>query len=751
MDKVWQLKSLYVENVFCYEKMEFNFNKDTTALVVGNNRDDFGADSNGSGKSSLLDSITWTLWGKVPRTGDFSNIVLRRGQDTSTARLILVDQFDNEVKIERSQGVKSNLSFMYRDKSDVAYTDLSLRTKSLTQKDINKFFGFHQDKGFEDYLSQVCFSASSSKGFLSSDISPMERQRVLERFLGIEIIDAAIELVKLDAKDIDAEVMKLDNSISVLKDLLKEYNVEELVSDLEKFKVLIASEKSKLSVIKNCRDFVNGIKGRLSDSYMAYKNYGFELNKHLDICQSTYDKLGNLKGDNKEFVTTREMWEANIDNYKALENKYNELSSKLKDLHIEVSNKKIVSNGISNVIGNLSNEVESYRIQIESSQLCPNCKKPLMVFRGGIQLNDIDSLKNKIDEITIDIKEKSKELQNIDSEISDIDARIFDITASISDVNFDLNKLKNLKAQYDKFGDLLGRISSLEKTIERLDIEYKSLVARRDTAKSVYEKIQIEIAFEYNDYIKSLTDKNAFEFSKVDYTMLAADIDDLSSIISSIDADIAKFDKNIWGMQSSLDSAEASLAKYRDYSDRINEFNEELTNKTSFKIKYDYWLKTFPEIKKITLNTFMPYLQNKVNQYLEGLGVVQRIKFLTDSEGASGNIKSGFVIKVFDGHTWANFNSYSGGESSRILIAAGVAQRDISIERSNKNGLGFILVDELLDKIDASGISCFFNMIKSVPGQKLIITHTKSDDIAVDVDEIIQVTKYNGISFAKRV
>ena len=80
-------------NNFCgYEKAKIDFNefKDNRILIIGENRDEEGADSNGSGKSTVLEAICWALSGKTSRRGSISvTDVIGPFADYVSVRLLL--------------------------------------------------------------------------------------------------------------------------------------------------------------------------------------------------------------------------------------------------------------------------------------------------------------------------------------------------------------------------------------------------------------------------------------------------------------------------------------------------------------------------------------------------------------------------------------------------------------------------------------------------------------------------------------
>ena len=74
-------KHVHIENFMSFKEEDINFNKNGYTLVRGiNNNPDDSADSNGSGKSSLFESIMWGLCGETVRgTKDVCNMFTDNG------------------------------------------------------------------------------------------------------------------------------------------------------------------------------------------------------------------------------------------------------------------------------------------------------------------------------------------------------------------------------------------------------------------------------------------------------------------------------------------------------------------------------------------------------------------------------------------------------------------------------------------------------------------------------------------------
>jgi len=68
---MWIPKKLSLYNFLSYREQEFEFVNGQATLIRGINKDDDGQESNGSGKSSLIEAISYSLLGSsLKKTND---------------------------------------------------------------------------------------------------------------------------------------------------------------------------------------------------------------------------------------------------------------------------------------------------------------------------------------------------------------------------------------------------------------------------------------------------------------------------------------------------------------------------------------------------------------------------------------------------------------------------------------------------------------------------------------------------------
>src|ERR1035437_3161299 len=92
-----RIKQLRIENFMAIANIDIELDKPGMNLVLGRNLDDARFDSNGSGKSSIFEAMTWGLFGELLRPLT-SEEIIRNGTSKVTVE-VLVDPEDGGEKV----------------------------------------------------------------------------------------------------------------------------------------------------------------------------------------------------------------------------------------------------------------------------------------------------------------------------------------------------------------------------------------------------------------------------------------------------------------------------------------------------------------------------------------------------------------------------------------------------------------------------------------------------------------------------
>ena len=171
-----------------------NFNKGNT-LIVG---------ENGDGKSAILDSLFFALFGKSIRKGNNDSLVNRRNKKD----LVVHCEFEiNGTSYTIYRGLKPKIFKIFIDgeerKSDASVYD--------TQEYVEHVLGMNQDS----FRQIVMLAITDFTPFMK--LNPSQRRKVIEQILDIEIFGELNKLIRGDFSEVKKQLNYIDHEIDLIK------------------------------------------------------------------------------------------------------------------------------------------------------------------------------------------------------------------------------------------------------------------------------------------------------------------------------------------------------------------------------------------------------------------------------------------------------------------------------------------------------------------------------------------------------
>lgn len=141
-------------------------------------------------------------------------------------------------------------------------------------------------------------------------------------------------------------------------------------------------------------------------------------------------------------------------------------------------------------------------------------------------------------------------------------------------------------------------------------------------------------------------------------------------------------------------------------------------------------------IRKAIISQTLPYMNQRLNHYLDKLGLPHEVRFLADLE-----VEITLLGREYD------FEQISAGEANRLILALSWAFRDVWENINHR--LNLLMIDELVDShMDAQGIDNALEVLKKVAqdDNKHIFIISHKDEIMSRVNKILLVQKENGFT-----
>lgn len=444
-------KKVTLHNFLSFGDAEVNLDDSSYTLVSGiNNCKSDLAKSNGSGKSSLWESIIWVLTGDTIR--GTKDVVNRYGKDGTFVELIFnIDK--NNYRIIRYKdysniGTNLKIYFNGEDKSGKGIRDT--------------------EKLLEEYLPDINSSLLGSVIILGQGLpqrftnnTPSGRKEVLEK---LSKSDFMIEDIKV----------KLSNRKQFLN------------NELRKYQDLILEEESKKSVYeKQLVNLLNEKENLIPEDFDSIMS---SLNNRINENESISNSLLTQISDKNLEITL------NRDTYKNKEKEYEVSKSNLiKEFNLNLQPIIKEETDIQIQIKTLSQEIT----KLESiKDICPTCGQKL----PDVHKVDTTNLRNKLNEYNVkfeEIKLRKKEQQEKD-----------DLTFDETNNSY-IKQLEELDIKYNSLykdlSELNNKQSIVKSDIYNDKLELDKIKIRKDNYENKIKTIDKDLE-EANNQINLLKD-----------------------------------------------------------------------------------------------------------------------------------------------------------------------------------------------------------------------------------------------------
>lgn len=218
--------SCHATNFASYEELKFDFTKQGLTLVQG---------ATGSGKSTLCDLVSWTLFGRSAKDGTVDEIRRWNSEETTSACLTL-DLKDKRVAIFRTRAPNDLYFYAYEDCKEAVQT----RGKDLndTQKLINTLLGFDHAL----YQAAAYFHEFSQTGqfFIATAKS---RRALCEQLVDLSLPKLLQTNVSEETKALEKQTQEHENKIQLYADRIRQLERHDYKEKADNFE----TDKSKVS------------------------------------------------------------------------------------------------------------------------------------------------------------------------------------------------------------------------------------------------------------------------------------------------------------------------------------------------------------------------------------------------------------------------------------------------------------------------------------------------------------------------
>jgi exonuclease SbcC len=246
---MWLPKKLTLVNFISHLKTEFEFKQNATTMIQGVNLDDDCQESNGSGKSGIIEGTVFGITGDSFRKVRAVDLIYN-GADESLVSIELFNTISNKT-LTIIRNIKK------RGSSEVKVFIDNIEQVKSSVNEYNKFILELLDISKEDLMNYFVVSKEKYQSFLLTTDS--KKKEIISRFSNSNLIDGVDKLIEKDLKEFETAINNLQNNFSKIEGEVSVYK-EQLENQQGKSQFEQNKKNQIDSMVKNISELNNDIK-----------------------------------------------------------------------------------------------------------------------------------------------------------------------------------------------------------------------------------------------------------------------------------------------------------------------------------------------------------------------------------------------------------------------------------------------------------------------------------------------------------
>ncbi len=514
----------------------------------------------GAGKTSLIDAITFALYGKVPRYGnqDAKKLILSRGEK------------ELKVSLEFSvRGKKYRVDRYYRVSPEDTIVRVYEGEKRLNLKarEVEKWVQKISGIDYKTFTKVILLPQGEFDRFLKES---SERKNILINLLGLEELEKIRELAGETYRSLEGRREALKQEWQTLKNV-NENTKEELRSSLEKLKEKIEALSEELKTLEE--------ELRKSQEKEELKKEIEKLEREIKELEAEKEEIEGLK---RKLELSRK-----VAPFVPVAKRLKEIEERLRELKLKQQklSKELIT--LKEELKSVEEKREELKLKAEKTEELRKRKEEISLILE--KLKEVEELIREVRELTDRKPLLERELKEARTKVEDLEARIKKGQKLIADTEEKLKKLEELFSEEEYLS-----LTSKKALLEELRKLEKRIKERLSQLRSLEDKLRL-VSKEHERVLKELKDaERELQEKEIHYYAYM-----LSSLLSEGDTcpvcggeyrgrqHVLVDVENIGELRARkelLEKKERELERERDLlSQRVNTLKEEIQN-----LKQDY-------------------------------------------------------------------------------------------------------------------------------------------------------------------
>lgn len=476
-------KQLTLSNFLSYQQATLDFNGLHTACICG---------ANGAGKSSLLEAITWALWGKT-RTASDEDVI------NSSAQEVQVDfrfQCNGDTyRILRRRRRAQSASLELQVQHDHQFQSLTAKGVKATQKKINDLLKLDYDT----FINSAYLRQGRADEFMLR--SPTERKKVLAELLKLDQYQTLSEEAKDISRKLKGQSEQLEQSLAPTeKELAQKKIIEDSLGTVEaNYQQLQASYENDQAELQKLQtlDYQRQAKQQQIDWYnQQYQTLAEEcqkLQRQQEKLQRNLSELTQLLEQESEINQAyqtyldlqkeQETLSQKFQTYQDLNQRYQQLKEQQQQ---QINQFKLQQQRLDTELENLQTQEAAAQKILQQAVDINQAVTKLNAARE--RLKELDQLQQEVSPLM----QRRQTLQlEIDREAERRKARLEQIETNQQELQQELAQFPVREAEYNSIQEKLDQLKKKQNYSQRLQEkrqQQQEVQARLQQTEKTYEK-----------------------------------------------------------------------------------------------------------------------------------------------------------------------------------------------------------------------------------------------------------------------
>lgn len=750
---MWKLRNIEAENLCAFRHLSYAPKQGVTTLIFGDNRDNDSQQSNGAGKSALLECIAIGITGSPLRKIRAEEIINDAAGECRLRLHFTNNTCNEELLVERRiprKGTSTVACTLWRGGKKV-------ETDEAVQPSVDAYNRYILDKlGItrDELLNNFILSKYRYEDFLSS--SDREKKEIINRFSNGILVDGAIACVEEDIaplvaeqQQVNLELAGIDGRIGMLQEQIeretaageergrtREARIAELEaaiaakreqarlrresvagadSALEKIRQAdetLQELESSDTPLEECLKAIETFMPLFPDARRTDWSRTLELKKEdLEVARANLDNLdAAVRLAEETLAKKRAAWEEFKAGYDGFCSGYEErtadfrsrlldIDRQLRDLAGRLDNLRRTRRTISAGIDELSNK-------LAGTITCPACGHEFLVAHPGFD----------IEAGTKDLRMRQQQLSEINGRIEAGEQQTEEVEMRQSRIRAERRTLEDDRHGWeqrlsDHERSVRGAADNVESAERNRKHVHAEIAALQEEIDGIRRKVFDEV-FGFIDERNAALDR---EKRKAEEDIRAAEcaVETLQETIREV---------NEAATTDLTQSLRAAMKQEKQRSTQTAKRKFEVDDKVR---ALEVQRERFVQFKTYLANTKIEALGRVTNEFLAGIGSDIRVRFDGYTMLKSGKVREKISVSLLrDGVDCGSFGKFSAGEAARVNLATILAmQKLVNANCDDGKGLDLLVLDEILEAVDEAGLASMFEALNALGGTVLVVSH----------------------------